>query len=205
MALICWAAMNDFRQLSTERVSFRAVRARDANDIFWLNSDPRVWAHRPSGVHTSIEQTRSQVTGYIAAWDRDGLGCWVARTHGGTFVGIGGCSVKDGVGWNVHYRFLPEAQGRGYEAELVRAAIAAANVMRPELPIIALIGEHNASSRAAARSAGLTEAWRGPDGDSEVAGAVRLVYADRELPAGVIEILQARTTSRRPRSAWLPG
>jgi RimJ/RimL family protein N-acetyltransferase len=183
--------MNDFRQLSTERLSLRAVRAMDANDVFWLNSDPRVWAHRPSGVHTSMEQTETQVAGYIADWNRDGLGCWTARTHGGTFVGIGGCSVKYGVGWNVHYRFLPEVQGRGYEAELVRAAITAASAMRPELPIVALILEHNASSRAAARSAGLIEVWRGPDGGTEVAGAVRLVYADRELPAGVIEVLRA--------------
>jgi RimJ/RimL family protein N-acetyltransferase len=190
--------MNDFRHFSTERLSLRAVRARDAYHIFWLNSDPRVWVHRPAGVHTSREQTEAQVTGYIEAWDRDGLGCWVARTHDGTFVGIGGCSVKDRVGWNVFHRLLPEVQGRGYEAELVRAAITAASVMRPELPIVALIMEQNAASRAAAESAGLTEVWRGADEDSEDAGAVRLVYADRELPADVIEILRAHSRPRPP-------
>ena len=188
--------MNDFRQFSTERLSLRAVRVRDANQIFWLNSDPRVWAHRPSGVHTSSEQTEAQVTGYIAAWDRDGLGCWAARTHDGTFVGIGGCSVKDGIGWNVYYRFLPEVQGRGYEAELVRAAVIAASVVRPELPIVALVLEHNAPSRAAAENAGLTEVWRGPEEGPEDARVVRLVYADRELPPDVVETLQSHSTPR---------
>ena len=193
--------MNDFRQFSTERLSLRAVRARDANQIFWLNSDPRVWAHRPSGVHTSMDQTESQVTGYIAAWDRDGLGCWAARTHDGTFIGIGGCSVKDDLGWNVYYRFLPEVQGRGYEAELVRAAVIAASVVRPELPIVALVLEHNAPSRVAAEHAGLTEVWRGPEQGTEDAPLVRLVYADRELPPGVVETLQAHS---RPRPADPP-
>ncbi len=193
--------MNDFQQISTQRLSLRAVRARDASHIYWLNSDPRVWAHRPSGAHTSSEQTRAQVAGYIAAWERDGLGCWTARTHDGTFVGIGGCSVKEGIGWNVLCRFLPEVQGRGYEAELVRAAVIAASVVRPELPIVFLILEDNESSKAAARNAGLAEVWRGPDEDSEDdedPGVVRLVYADRELPADVIDVLQAHSKPRRP-------
>jgi RimJ/RimL family protein N-acetyltransferase len=192
--------MNEFWQFSTRRLALRAVRARDANHIYWLNSDPRAWAHRPSGVHTSREQTEAQVAGYIAAWNRDGLGCWAARTHDGTFVGIGGCSVKDGIGWNLHYHFLPEAQGRGYEAELVRAAMIAASAVRPELPIVVLTLEHNAPSRAVAENAGLTEVWRGPDEHDENPGAVRLVYADRELPAEVIKALRAYSQSR-PRLA----
>lgn len=192
--------MNEFRQFSTGRLALRAVRAADANHIYWLNSDPRAWAHRPSGVHITREQTKAQIAGYIEAWNRDGLGCWAARTHDGTFVGIGGCSVKDGIGWNLHYRFLPEAQGRGYEAELVRAAMIAASEVRPELPIVTLTLEHNAPSRAVAENAGLTEVWRGPDEDDENPDAVRLVYADRELPADVIEALRAYSEPR-PRPA----
>jgi RimJ/RimL family protein N-acetyltransferase len=196
--------MDDFWQFSTARLSLRAVRARDVDHIYWLNSEPRVWAHRPSGVHASREQAETQVTAYIAAWDRDGLGCWAARTHDGTFVGIGGCSVKDGVGWNVYYRFLPEVQGRGYEPELVRAAVVAASLVRPELPIVALIQEDNASFRAAAENAGLTEVWRVPHAGNRDPGAVRLVYADRDLPSGVMETIRAHSKPRPAEPAHRP-
>ena len=188
--------MDDFRHFSTERLSLRAVRARDANHLYWLNSDPRVWTHRPSGVHTSMSQTERQVRAYIEAWDSDGLGCWAAHTHDGTFVGIGGCSVREGVGWTVYHRFLPEVQGRGYEAELVRAAVFAAGAVRPELPVVALVMERNAASRAAAEGAGLAEVWRGPDEHDADPGAVRLVYADRQLPAMALETLQAHSKPR---------
>jgi RimJ/RimL family protein N-acetyltransferase len=125
--------MSDLNRIRTERLELNAITEDDIDIIYGLNSDPRVWAHFPSGVHTSRERTAAQVAVQAAAWQRDGLGYWTARLHrSSSFVGVGGCSAKVQVAWNVYYRFKPEAQGQGLAGELVREACAAAAIVRPD-------------------------------------------------------------------------
>jgi len=86
----------------------------DLEDLFELNSDPRVWTHFPSGVHTSREQTTAHIAVEAAGWKRFGLGYWVARLKDdGTFAGTGGCALKKDRVWNVYYRFRPEMRDKG--------------------------------------------------------------------------------------------
>lgn len=184
-----------WRDFRTERLELRAMSsgtmsAEDVDALYALNSDPRVWTHLPSGVHTSREQTEGFVTRQAAAWDRDGLGYWIARTREeDSFAGVGGCTVKEGLAWNIYYRFAPEVQGRGLATELVRAALAAARSTRAELPVTAVLLEHNRASKSVAEKAGLDLVWRGPDAGNP--DAVRLVYADRAVPADTIAKLVA--------------
>lgn len=179
----------NLRHFRTERLELRAISADDIDVLYALNSDPRVWTHFPSGVHTSRERTSAFVARQVLAWRQNGLGYWTAWTQDGSFAGVGGCAVNADAAWNVYYRFAPQAQGKGFASEMVRAAMTAARKLRPELPVTALILEHNLPSKAVAEKAGLDLAWRGPDEGNPDPDAVRLVYADRDLSSEVVKAI----------------
>ncbi|MGY1720679.1 GNAT family N-acetyltransferase [Blastococcus sp. SYSU DS0552] len=144
---------------------------------------------------------RGGISHSLGHWARDGLGYWTARLRedlpgsgllAGHVVGTGGCAVRVGTAWwNLYYRFAAPAWGRGLAAEMVDAALDAARAVRPELPVVAYLLEHNVQSRARAERAGLELVWRGPDAGNPDPAAVRLVYADRALD----DVLLARVTA----------
>jgi RimJ/RimL family protein N-acetyltransferase len=184
--------MVNLRHLRTARLELRAIRPDDVDLLYALNADPRVWTHFPAGVHQGPEKTAAQVARQRTAWEQDGLGYWTAWTHDGSFAGVGGCSVNAEVAWNLYYRFTPEAQGHGFARELARAAIAAAQALRPALPVTALLLEHNLASKSVAEKSGLNLAWRGPDKGNPDPDAVRLVYADRKLTPEIVRAILTR-------------
>jgi RimJ/RimL family protein N-acetyltransferase len=189
----------------TPRLQLDAVVPEDLDEHYALLSDPGVWAHLPSGVHTDRARTADGVAAAVAHWASDGLGYWTARLRTdlpadrtppglgpGVVVGIGGCAVRAGTDWwNLYYRFTPPAWGLGLAAELVTAALDAAHTVAPDRPIIAYLLEHNAESRGRAERSGLTLVWRGPDAGNPDPGAVRLVYADRPVD----DVLLARVSA----------
>ncbi|MGY2128228.1 GNAT family N-acetyltransferase [Blastococcus sp. SYSU DS0617] len=182
----------DLRHVETERLRLDAVVPGDLGAHVALMSDPGTWAHLPSGRHTSPERTAEGIAHSLGHWARNGLGYWTARLRhdlpGTTLraeevVGTGGCAVRVGTAWwNLYYRFTPAVWGRGLAAELVAAALDAAHRADPGLPVVATLLEHNLRSRGRAERSGLTLLWRGPDAGNPDPDAVRLVYADRELP-----------------------
>lgn len=154
----------------------------DVDGMHAICSDPRVWTHFPSLRHTEAAQTAAMLDAFTAKWEQDGLGPWVVRALGEqAVIGQGGCSVKAGVYWNLGYRFAADVHGRGYATELSREAIRQATALRPELPVVAYLLEHNAASARVAEKLGLTLVHRGPDAGNPDPAAVRLVYADRPL------------------------
>lgn len=189
-------ALGAFRRAQTERLELRAVEAGDLDDLYALLSDPRVWTHLPTEVHTDRARTAAQVARYAAAWDLDGLGYWTAWLKDGSFAGIGGCSLRGGPVWNLYYRIRPELQGNGYATELARAASAAAETADPGLPIVASVLAHNAASAAVAQASGLRLVWQGRDRGGPAAGALRLLFADREIGADRIAALQSAGADR---------
>ena len=181
----------------TGRLDLRAIDMIDLDDVFEMNSDPRVWTHFPSGVHTSREQTTAHIAVEAAGWERYGLGYWTARLRDGGFAGAGGCSLKKDRVWNLYYRFRPELQGQGLASELVAAAQEAARAVRPELPVVALLLEHNKASKALAEKAGMRLVWRGPDHGNPDPHAVRLVYADRDVTPEFLDHLLGNQSAGR--------
>lgn len=163
----------------TERLELYRPSALDAEDLHRVYSDERTWRHLPSGRFETFEETLKQLRIWESSWDV-GLGAWVAH-HAGRMVGHGGCAVKEGEFWNLGYRFAPEAQGRGFASELSARAVERARQLRPEIPVVAYLLEHNVASAAVARNTGLTERFRGPDAGNPDPEAIRVVYADREL------------------------
>lgn len=171
----------------------------ELDEIASLHADERVWRHRPSGRHTSIEQTRGKVIEMERQWARDGLGYWTARLAQpvaglavGTFVGIGGCAVAAGTSWwNLYYRLRPELHGHGLATELSRSAVTAAGTVNPDRPIVAYLLEDNQPSKAVAERAGLQLQWRGPDPANPQ--AVRLIYADRPIGSDRLTAINTRS------------
>jgi RimJ/RimL family protein N-acetyltransferase len=191
------------RHLLTPRLRLDAVVPEALDELYDLMSDAGTWAHLPSGRHTSPEQTSAGIEHSLGHWARDGLGYWTARLRDdlpspvpglepGAVVGTGGCAVRVGTTWwNLYYRFTPAAWGLGLAAELVSAALEAANIVAPVRPVVAYLLEHNAESRGRAEGAGLTLVWRGPDASNPDPSAVRLVYADRPLDADLLDRIAA--------------
>ena len=189
------------RSLRTARLSLDAVVEEDLDDHVALMSDPRVWAHLPSGRHIDPVQTAEGIRHSLGHWARDGLGYWTARLRSdlapeqvptglepGAVVGTGGCAVRVGTSWwNLYYRFTPAAWGTGLAAELVTAALDAARTVDPDRPVIASLLEHNVASRKRAERSGLSLVWRGLDAHDPDPAAVRLVYADRAIAPDLLD------------------
>ena len=197
--------MADHRRVRTDRLQLDAYREDDVEAYFAIMSDPGVWRHLPSGVHTTPAQTARSVQAALGHWAADGLGYWLARLRPdlppgaapaglvpGALIGSGGVARREGTTWwNLCYRLTPAAWGHGLAAEIVAAALGAARAVAPDRPVIAYPLEHNAGSRGRAERSGLTLVWRGPDAGNADPTAVRLVYADRPVDAELI----ARVTS----------
>jgi RimJ/RimL family protein N-acetyltransferase len=191
----------EFRHVGTPRLKLDAVVPEDLDEHFALMSDPDVWAHLPSGRHSDPARTAEGIQHSAGHWSRDGLGYWTARLRAdlpgtslsaGAMVGTGGCALRVGTSWwNLYYRLTRPAWGLGLAAELVTASIDAAHTVDPDRPVIAYLLEHNPESRGRAERAGLSRVWRGPDAGNPDPAAVRLVYADRPLPADLPERVTA--------------
>jgi len=167
---------------STARLGLYRPVQDDSADLYQILSDPAVWAHYPSLRHTDPDQTARWVASWVWAWERDGLGTWIARDPGTDAVlGYGGCWLRNGTVWNLGYRFAPAAQGRGLATELARKATDRANTTLPAVPVVAYLLEHNRASAAVAEKLGMQLVDRGPDQRNPDRAAMRLIYADREL------------------------
>ena len=192
----------ELRHVTTARLRLDAVVPGDLDAHHALMSDPDVWAHLPSGRHTSPERTAEAIQHSVRHWERDGLGYWTARLlvdltgtplRAGDVVGTGGCALREGTSWwNLYYRLTPAAWGHGLAAELVHAALDAARSVDPDRPVIACLLEHNVQSRGRAERAGLDLVWRGPDAGNPDPDAVRLIYADRPIPGDLLARIAAQ-------------
>jgi RimJ/RimL family protein N-acetyltransferase len=175
--------------VTTSRLSLTSASTRDLEPMVALHADERVWRHLPAGRHVDPERTRRLLVECERQWETDGLGYWVARLRqplgelsAGAVAGIGGCGRTAGTSrWNLYYRLAPEVQRQGLATELCRAALDAARRVRPDLPVVAYLLEHNLASKATAERLGLVPVWRGHDAGNPDPDAVRLIYADRPL------------------------
>ena len=185
--------MIDFSRVDTERLTLMRPTSEDLEEMHQMYADPRVWEHFPSLRHANRSQTEEVLRRQQRGWDEDGLASWIARTPApdgsGELIGVGGCTVRCGIAWNLGYRLTRHAWGRGYAQEIIAAARGAAAQVRPELPITAYLLEHNVGSKRAAERALLHLVWRGVDVGNPDPSAVRLVYADRALDKALLDTL----------------
>ena len=169
----------------TDRLILRRPVDADIDAIHEIYSDPRVWEHYPSLRHVDRTKTERLVERWISGWDAASLASWIIRRRDtGEVIGNGGCTLighGDAAVWNLGYRISADQHGHGYATETARAAVGAAGGVRPDVPVVAFMVEHNRASVAVAEKLGLTLVHRGPDAGNPDPTAIRLAYADRPL------------------------
>ena len=186
--------VDGLRHDSTDRLDLRALTPDDVDAMHAQNADPTVWTHFPQGRHATRQRTLADVESAITAWQRDGLCYWAARLHNSPdlagFVGIR--LLPDIPAWNLAFRFAPRFQVLGLARETARAGIDAAQALRPEVPVLAYLLEHNTASKRLTERLGLQLKWRGPDVGNLDPDAIRLIYADRPVDDEVLARVAAR-------------
>lgn len=158
----------------------------DVAEVHAVQTDERTRTHAPQQRPDDVTHTIAMVERSDRSWAEHGLGLWVVRQHG-CIVGVAGVTMTDLGVWNLYYRFVPEAGGRGLASALARAALDAAHSAVADGPVVARILADNVRSVRVAESTGLTEQWRGNIGlESD-----RLILADRPLREDLLESLAA--------------
>ena len=138
----------------TARLLLRRPVEADRDFHTAVHSDPRLYTHAPHVLGTP-ETNAAFFEAILAHWAGHGFGYWVAEDLvTGTPLGWVGVRQNDGY-LNLYYRFVAEAQRRGLARESGRAAVAMATEWGPDLPVRALVKDHNAASVRTAESVGL--------------------------------------------------
>jgi RimJ/RimL family protein N-acetyltransferase len=177
----------------TDRLLLARPSRSDLDGLFAIESDARVWTHYPSLRHSEPEQTLGLIERWLIRWDEVGLGPWVVRLKGDSrVIGSGGCSLVDGMVWNLGYRLAADVHGHGYATELAREALRRARALEPARPVVASLLEHNRASERVVVKLGLERVYRGPDANNPDVSAVRLVYADRPIAAAELDVVLGR-------------
>ena len=143
----------NYSHLFTERLLLHRLTHSDLDDLFVVHSDPsdpKTNAFNPAGAHTSLVQSREMLERWLALWNEHGFGYWTAiEKNTSTVLSFGGLSPKEVKGQvlpNLYFRFRPEAWGRGYAAEMGRAALEAGCDLLPYSKVIASVRPDNAPS-----------------------------------------------------------
>ncbi|WP_051450931.1 GNAT family N-acetyltransferase [Actinospica robiniae] len=169
------------RHIHTDRLCLSAPTPADERAVAEIQGDPATNAFNPNGP-TGPREAAAMLVGWIADWDRDGVGYWVVRESGGCageVVGVAGVRRTGGLEadravYNLYYRFRPSAWGSGYAREAAAAAVRAAAEREEPALVLAVIREQNVPSARVAAAVGLS-----PDGTTTHHGSESLRFALR--------------------------
>lgn len=170
----------------TDRLRLCRPAETDLHELSRLYTDPRIAEEDPLLLHLSADQTRAVIAYRRTQWTQDGLSSWVIRrrdspTDNHDLIGMGGCTLLSDAAWNVAFTLHPDHWGKGYAQEVALTGIELAHLLRPELPVTAVVAERNARSRRTIERLGLQRRWEGPDAHSPDPTARIVLYADRQL------------------------
>lgn len=180
-----WLPTGRLDNAATARLRLRRPGADDASLVHErVVADSRTWELDPTLRGGSPQDTAQGLRWHADRWRADGLGAWVVREHHDDDpIGLGGCSIlRSGLAWNLAFRIWPERWGRGFGLELAAAAVAAAQQVRPDLPVTAVALHSNTPSLLVLERAGLHEVGRAPDPHAHEPTLKLVLWADRTLP-----------------------
>ena len=164
-----------FSPVQTDRLLLRAVSEDDLDAAFAIHGDPATYRFHPSGVARGRKEFAARLQEWEREWREVGLGFWAVRLASDPRVlGFGGLTIRafhERSVLNTYYRFAPSAWGQGYATEMAGAAVALAQRLLPELPVIVRTRPGNRAAQAVAEKLGLA---RAPDLDDHL-----LTYVSR--------------------------
>jgi RimJ/RimL family protein N-acetyltransferase len=192
------ARLSAMTYLHTARLLLTPLTLDHLDDYHRVYGDPRTWEHLPSGRHLdrahsaraierSMESRRTHGFGHLAVTLREPVG----ELPPGGFIGTAGAAMLPFGAWNLGYRFLPEAWGRGLAGEAAAASIEAARATAPDVPVTARVLANNPASVRVLERLDLELVWQGasstaPSGPDDTTHLERMVFADRPLDAELL-------------------
>lgn len=182
----------------TDRLILIPLSGANLDEAHKVYGDPRIWKHRPKARHEDIRTTMNMVSVAQDSWAHHHYGPWAAylRHQPSEFVGVGGAEfVSGGSGfWDIKYRLRPTHWGVGFATEISRAALESLRRVDPDSPITIRVTTNHPASIRVVDKLGLEQVWQGrrvgTEGDDSEPD-VR-VYADRDLPADVLDYIKQR-------------
>jgi RimJ/RimL family protein N-acetyltransferase len=146
--------------LRTDRLALRRFTADDAQNLYRLDTDPRVMRYIGDGSPSAHATIDAGLARSIRYYDRyPGLGVWPAEERAtGRFIGWFCLKyVPKTVEVEVGYRLLPESWGRGYATEGARALVARGFEALGLYRVIGLTHPENVASQHVLQKAGLRD------------------------------------------------
>ena len=148
--------------IETERLIIRAIIPEDAQGMFELDSSPEVHRYLGNQPIKTFEESVGAIQFIRDQYESAGIGRWaVVEKISGKFVGWTGFKVNPGYINGVHevfdlgYRFVESAWGKGYATETSIACMQYAFDNLKYDPIYGMADIHNASSNKILKKMGM--------------------------------------------------
>jgi RimJ/RimL family protein N-acetyltransferase len=161
---------------NADGILLRAVTMGDAEEVFAIHGDPRVYELDPDHRHRDVRHSREFLRPQVQHWAAYGFGYWAVLVPrelwedgpAGTgdldgnrvFAGMGGIQHHAVAGLpvlNVYFRLAPEVHGHGIARRIVEASIETADEVAPGVDLVVRTRPANAAARRVAVRAGFVD------------------------------------------------
>jgi RimJ/RimL family protein N-acetyltransferase len=170
------AGMSSWDHVEVGHVLLRRILPCDAEGVFAVHGDARVYAFDLQETHCSVADSERFITPMIGHWEQHGFGYWSVLVPGSWWLdGITGCGSGDvgrmfaGLGGvqqhtvngvlvlNVYFRLAPAVHGRGLAGVIVDAAVRMAPEVARGRDLVVRTRPANAAARRVAERAGFVD------------------------------------------------
>ncbi len=142
---------------NTDRLIIREFVLQDAEDLYRLESDPRVAEYIPGSKLLSLSECRREIKRYMYDYKINNLGRWpIILKSTNEFIGVTGFRYISTIRkTEIGTKLIPDYWGNGYSTELGRAVISYGLMKLKLKEIIAMADPDNIRSIKSLESLGM--------------------------------------------------